>query len=191
MMSEPLTHTVTMVPVIETSRLLLRPIVQQDIHQVFEGLSHPEVIRHYGVWFDTLESTQAQMDWYAQLVKEDSGRCWALTVKTNGSVLTGVIVLNNWNKYHRRADIGYWLMPAFMGQGIMTEALRPVLDYAFREMTIHRIEAEIEPANTASIAIALKLGFCYEGTKRQVEIKHGNFTDLSIYSLLSTDSSLI
>lgn len=63
-------------PVLKTERLLLREILQQDIHIIFKRFSHPGVIKHFGVSFKTLEATQEQMDWYANMITNDTGRCW-------------------------------------------------------------------------------------------------------------------
>ena len=52
---------------IQTPRLLLRPFVDSDLENVFKGLSHPAVIKHYGISFNSLEATQEQMDWFANL----------------------------------------------------------------------------------------------------------------------------
>ena len=172
-------------PVLETDRLLLRQILASDIHKVFEGLSHPEVIRYYGVSFSTLEATQEQMDWYAGMIKNDTGRCWAICSKSSNGFY-GVITLPFWEKAHRRAELGYWLLPAYWKQGITTEAAAKVIEYAFSEMDLHRIKAESEDDNAGSIATLKKLGFVYEGTQRECEIKNGRFINLEIYALLNS-----
>ena len=56
-----------------SERLLLRQIVQEDIHDIFKGLSHPEVIKYYGVSYKTLEETQEQIDWYKGLEENETG----------------------------------------------------------------------------------------------------------------------
>lgn len=60
-------------PVLTTGRLLLRRFQPDDIESVYQGLSHPEVIRHYGVSYDSLEATKEQMDWYAAIEREEKG----------------------------------------------------------------------------------------------------------------------
>ena len=173
-----------MFPTLHTHRLLLREIIAEDIHKVFEGLSHPDVIKHSGVSFTTLDATQEQMDWYANMIKNDTGRCWAICSKNN-SIFYGVITLPFWEKQHRKAELGYWLLPPFWKQGIATEAAEKVIEYAFNEMNIHRLKAESEDDNFGSIATLKKLGFLYEGTQRECEIKDGKFINLEIYALLN------
>lgn len=171
-------------PTLHTERLLLREIIDTDIEKVFEGLSHPDVIKHYGVSFKTLEATREQMAWYAGMIKEDTGRCWAICSDDNSSFY-GVISLPFWRKEHRKAELGYWLLPAYWRKGIATEAALQVIDHAFTVMNLHRIMAEVEDDNAGSIATLKKLGFVYEGTQRECEIKEGRYLNLAIYALLN------
>ena len=173
-----------MFPTLHTERLLLREIIPADIQAVFEGLSHPDVIKYYGVQYTTLQATQEQMDWYANMIKEDTGRCWAISSKDNLEFY-GVVTLPFWKKEHRCIDLGYWLMPQHWKKGFVTEALQEVIRYAFTEMNIHRIYAETEDDNPASIATLQKMGFEYEGKKKDCEIKNGRFISLDMYALLN------
>jgi [ribosomal protein S5]-alanine N-acetyltransferase len=173
-----------MFPTLRTGRLLLREIVSTDIEKVFEGLSHPDVIKQYGVSYKTLDATKEQMDWYAHMIKEDEGRCWAICSLDN-TEFYGVITLPFWKKEHRKAELGYWLLPQYWRQGFVTEAAETVIKYAFSEMGIHRLMAEVEDDNAASIASLKKLGFQYEGTQRECEIKEGRFLNLEMYALLN------
>ena len=171
-------------PTLHTERLLLREILDQDLHYVFEGLSHPDVIRYYGVSYKSLEDTKAQMEWYGSMIRNDNGRCWAICSADN-QIFYGVITLPFWKKEHRKAELGYWLLPAFWRNGIITEAARAVIGYAFDQMKLHRISAEVEDDNLGSIAALKKLGFVYEGTQREAEIKDGRFLNLEMYALLN------
>jgi ribosomal-protein-alanine N-acetyltransferase len=173
-------------PVLTTARLLLRQILPGDINDVFRGLSHPAVIKHYGVSFSSLEATQVQMDWYANMIKDDSGRCWAICSADN-QVFYGVVTLVFWKKEHRKAETGYWIFPGYWGQGIVSEALEKVINYGFTQMNLHRISAESEDDNGGSIGVLKKLGFTYEGTMKECEIKEGRFINLDLYAKLRRD----
>ena len=176
----------TAFPVLKTKRLLLRQILQEDIHTIFKGLSNPDVIKHFGVFFDTLEATQEQMDWYANMIKNDTGSCWAICSPDN-SVFYGVCTLNFWKKEHRKAETGYWIFPEFWRKGIVTEAMGKVIEYGFNEMNLHRIAAEVEDDHPGSIAVLKKLGFIYEGTMKECEIKNGRFINLELYAILKKE----
>jgi len=171
-------------PVLTTEKLLLREIVPSDIDWIFRGLSDPEVNKYFGISFLTLEATQEQMDWYANMVKNDTGRCWAICSQDN-DIFYGVCTLNFWKKEHRKAETGYWIFPQYWGKGIVPEAMEKVLAYGFSEMNLHRISAEVEDNNRASISVLKKMGFVYEGTLRECEIKNGRFINLEIHALLN------
>ncbi|MCB0582845.1 MAG: GNAT family N-acetyltransferase [Phaeodactylibacter sp.] len=171
-------------PALKTSRLLLRQFRQEDIHDVFHGLSHPDVIKYYGVHFDTLEATQEQMNWFVSLETDRTGIWWAICRAEGGDFL-GAAGFNNWSHEHRKAEIGFWLLPEYWGKGIMSEALPLVCDYGFGKMGLHRIEAFVESENQNSKTAMSKLGFRLEGTMVDCEIKNGRFISLDIYACLA------
>ena len=78
--------------------------------------------------------------------------------------MVGVVNINNVVKgAFRSASIGYYASQAHVGKGYMREGLMQVKQYLFRERGMHRIEANIQPANTASIRLVRSCGFQYEG----------------------------
>lgn len=176
-------------PVLKTERLLLREIIPADIEYVFKGLSDEKVIRHFGVSYSTLEATEEQMKWYADMIKNDTGRCWAICSADN-QIFYGVCTLNFWKKQHRCVDTGYWIFPSYWGKGIIPEALRAVIDYGFNTMNLHRIAAEVEDDNEGSMAVMRKLGFVLEGTRSECEIKDGRYINLNMYALLKQEPSV-
>lgn len=171
-------------PVLTTERLVLRRFQPDDIESVYKGLSHPEVIRHYGVSYDSLEATQEQMNWFAAIEKEETGIWWAVCNKQDQTFL-GAIGFNNRSKEHRKIEIGYWLLLEHWGSGIITEAGRAACDYASQEMSVHRIEAVVETENGNSKKVMAHLGFEFEGVMRDCEIKDGRFISLEMYAKLS------
>ena len=165
---------------------ILSPIVQDDHASIFRGLSHPHVVRHYGVRFDTLEAAQEQMDWYTRLEREGTGKWWAIR-STDGAVFFGAIGVNGIIPTHRKGEIGFWLLPEHWGQGLIYSVLPLVLEHAFGALGLHRLEAQVEPENPASRRVLEKVGFRYEGTLRECELKDGRFLSLDILSLLATE----
>ena len=63
---------------IKTKRLLLRPFHDGDLENVFKGLSHPDIIPYYGVRYDSLDATKAQMEFFSDLEKNGTGMWWAI-----------------------------------------------------------------------------------------------------------------
>lgn len=176
-----------MFPQLQTKRLLLDQFTREDQGFVFKALSHPEVIRHYGVEYHTMEATKEQMDYFENLYSQKTGIWWKIADREKGEAL-GAIGMNNYQPQHNRAEIGYWLLPEHWGRGIITEALEVMVAYLFREWRLHRIEAVVEAGNRNSSKVLVRAGFVYEGTLRDCEIKHGKYISLLMFSRLSTDN---
>lgn len=172
---------ITELTTIQTDRLLLRQFVGNDIENVFKGLSDPDVIKYYGISFKTLEDTKKQMTWFADIGKDGTGIWWAICSSDN-KTFYGAGGLNNLSKEHKRAEIGFWLLTDFWGQGIMNEAIPLICKYGFEKLGLHRIEGFVEAENKNCKRALTKLGFQHEGTMIDCEIKDGKFISLDIYS---------
>lgn len=172
-------------PIIKTDRLLLRQFTDTDIGNVFEGLSHPDVIKYYGVSYNSLEATKKQMKFFSDLQKNETGIWWAVC-SLHDKVFYGAGGLNSLSKEHKKAEIGFWLIPTFWGKGIMTEAIPLICKYGFDQLGLHRIEGIVETENKNSKNAMSKLGFHHEGTMKECEIKNGKFIGLDIYARLKT-----
>lgn len=178
-----------MFPELTTERFFLQQIMSDDLPFVFEGLSHPDVIRFYGVRYHSLEAAQAQMYWYKKLWTDGAGVAWKIIDKQSGEKV-GDIAVYSYNEVHNKAEIGFWVLPQFWNKGIITETLKPVIRYWQKERGLHRLEAFVEEGNDASNRVLEKAGFIYEGTMRDCEIKDGKYISLHIYALLANKNIL-
>lgn len=169
-----------------TDRLLLRPIIAEDIQNIYKGLSHPDVIKYYGVSFHSLEATEEQMAWYKELEESETGIWWTIS-SPDGETFYGAGGFNGMSKEHKKAEIGFWLLPQFWGKGLMQEAFPLICNYGFNELGLHRIEGFVDSQNASCKKAVEKLHFKYEGTMRDCEIKDGKFLSIDIYSKLKTD----
>lgn len=88
----------------------------------------------------------------------------AVVARATGEVV-GFATVDGVDLEHRRAAVGYWILPRYRGQGYATEALALLPEVA-RELGIIRLEAVVEPDNTASLAACRAVGFVEEGTLR-------------------------
>ncbi len=85
----------------------------------------------------------------------------------------------------RGAFLAYYAMAGFERRGLMTEAVRGMVRFAFDELELHRLEANIQPGNAASIALAQRLGFRREGfSPRYLRIR-GEWRDHERWALLA------
>ncbi len=173
-------------PIIKTERLLLRQITESDLENIYQGLSNPDITRYYAVSFDSLEATKEQMDWYADLEKSNTGIWWAICSSDN-SVFYGAGGYHDVSKDHKKAEIGFWLLPPHWGKGIMKEAMPLICSYGFDELQLHRIEGFVESDNTNCKKALAKVQFKHEGTMEDCEVKDGKYISLDIYAQLKSD----
>ena len=171
-------------PIIITDRLLLRQFVESDLPNVFKGLSHPDIIKYYGVNYKTLEDTRNQMKFFADLEKNKTGIWWAICSLDN-RVFYGAAGLNSLNKEHKKAEVGFWLLTDYWKKGIMTEAIPVVCCYGFEKLGLHRIEGFVESNNINSKRVMSRLDFQLEGTMRDCEIKNDKYISLDIYAKIN------
>lgn len=166
---------------IRTSRLLLRQFHNEDLPLLYRGLSHPEVIRYYGVWFETLEDTRKQLQFFEYLETSQTGRWWAICSPDN-SIFYGGCGLNNLVKTQQQAEIGFWLLPEFWGKGLMHEAAAAVCEYGFKSLDLQRIEALVERGNLKSAGLLKRLDFVFQKTHEKADRKRETFIDLDEYA---------
>ena len=167
-----------------TTRFDLREITQEDIAHIHKGLSNPEVTRYYAVHFPTLEATQEQMDWYADLKKNETGIWWGVIDKESGA-FCGAGGYNDLDKANRKAEIGFWLLPEYWGKGIMKEVMPTLFRQGFEVLNLHRIEGFVDSDNEKCKRALEKINFKYEGTMHDCEFKNGAFVSVDIYALLN------
>ncbi|MED5612041.1 MULTISPECIES: GNAT family N-acetyltransferase [unclassified Pseudomonas] len=172
---------------LQSQRLILRPMHLDDADALFSMMSDPQVMRYWNTppWTSpqqAVDSLQRDLAGYAD------GSCLtlALTRRENAAFL-GTCTLHTFSGDSRRAELGYCLARHAQGQGYMNEALRTLLDHAFGDMRLNRLEADIDPRNQASAATLERLGFQREGLLRQRWIVAGEVSDSALYGLLTKD----
>ncbi|MFP2905647.1 GNAT family N-acetyltransferase [Pyxidicoccus sp. 3LFB2] len=87
----------------------------------------------------------------------------------------------------QNAYLGYWAVHGFQGRGLMSEALQLVLAYTFRTLKLHRVEANIQPGNAASRALASRAGFRMEGFSPRYLKVGGRWRDHERWALCRED----
>jgi len=101
--------------------------------------------------------------------------------------LAGSVGLHAVNHEHGRGEIGYWLCQNLQGRGIMTRAVRALVDYAFGPLGLHRLVILAQPGNAKSRAIPERLGFRQEGLLRH-DLRHPEgYVDHVVYGLLADE----
>ncbi len=164
-------------PNITTDRLLLREINDLDLENIFNGLSNPSVIQHYGISYDSLEATKEQMIWFA-----DKKQMWWAICALDNQTFYGAGGLNDIDEKESKAEIGLWLLPKFWGKGIMKEVLPLICDYGFNQLQLNRIEGFVETDNINCKRAMSKLDFQHEKTIKDCEIKNGKSISVDLYA---------
>jgi len=172
-------------PVLETERLILREIKPEDVIEVFEIRASKDVMRYFGK--EPLKSiTEAEelIKMTTDGFKNKEGIRWGITFK-GADKLIGSGGIWRILKPHLRGEIGYELSPGHWQKGIMTEAIAEMVRFSFDKMNLHTIEANLDPANIASIKLLEKSGFVKEGHIKESYYQNGAFTDTAVYSIIN------
>lgn len=174
-------------PVLETPRLLLRPMRMSDAQDIFAYSCDPEVARHV-LWdaHRTVADSRAYLRYMQRLYRSGSPSSYGIVLKDTGRVV-GTIGFMWYSEENRSAEVGYSMARWLWNQGLMTEALRAVLEMGFRTLHLHRIEAQHETSNPASGRVMLKCGMRHEGTLRERVMNKGRFVDVELYAILQSD----
>ncbi|PTU65676.1 alanine acetyltransferase [Chromobacterium sp. Panama] len=171
---------------LQLERLTLREFRAEDLPNVFYGLSHPEVIKHYGIHYASEEDCRAQMRWFDDIRADGSGLWLALETREDERFL-GAVGISSWSEQHHCAELGYWLLPEHWGRGYMREALRGFLRLAYRRFPLNRVYAQVEVDNLGSGKLLRSVGFTLEGVSRECEWKDGRYLSLANYALLRAE----
>jgi RimJ/RimL family protein N-acetyltransferase len=172
--------------VLDTPRLHLRWLAEGDAAAQFAIFSDPEVMRFINdPWTRMAQAEEAIAEVLAGYA-DGSRLTFGVVLRETGQFI-GNVNLHRFFDMNRRCEIGYALSSAWQGRGYATEALAALLDYAFRTLDQNRIEADIDPRNTASARILARLGFREEGRMRERWIVRGEKQDSAFYGLLKRD----
>lgn len=174
----------TLPPVLSTARLRLRPFRQDDAAPLFRVFSDEQVVRYWsvGAWTDIAQADQMIEE--AMLAYREGGLSRYAIALAATDELIGICNLRGLFAQNRRCELGYALGSAHWGQGYAFEALEALLGHAFSALDMNRIEADIDPRNTASARLLERLGFRQEGYLPERWFVHGEFADTAFYGLL-------
>jgi len=174
-------------PTLNTSRLSLRWIRAEDVDDFYAVYSNPEVMRYWSTLpLPDKEAASKLINEIHEGIKRDDMLKWGIALRSSDKLI-GSVTLFHIDFTHRRAEIGYAQGRAYWGQGYMQEALKAVLNHAFEILNLHRIEADVDPRNAASVRTLERLGFQREGYLRERWQVNGEIQDAFFYGLLRPD----
>lgn len=170
---------------IATQRLLLKPLVSADAPALFDIFSDPEVMKYWNTkpW-PSIEKAESFIASSTQEMISDSTLTLGIYLQETDQ-LAGKIMLFNYSKTSKRAEIGFGVGREYWGKGIVMEAATALIEFAFNRLQLRRLEAEIDPDNTNSSKALQRLGFVQEGLLKQRWEVDGVVSDSALYGLLA------
>ena len=174
-------------PNLTTERFTMRQFRSSDAADYFAIFSDEETMRYHGsLPYHTLDQMHARLAWLRASYAQRELIRWAIT-RRGDDRLIGSCGLFAFDEGFHRAEAGYELNRSYWGQGVMFEAMSAVLTYAFNEMRLHRVEANIDIDNARSKRLMLKLGFTYEGNLRERYVLGDQLLDEHYFGLLARE----
>jgi ribosomal-protein-serine acetyltransferase len=175
---------------VETPRLLLLPIEPSDGPELWQAVDGSRWhLERWLPWVPFNNSAEASHRYAEACATDwDAGRAVRFAIRDRQDrELLGVVGLDSCVHLHRSCELGYWLRRDATGRGLMTEAARACVQFAFERMTAHRIRCAAATDNHASLRVISRLGFRFEGIARQAEYVGSRWLDHAVFARLSTD----
>ncbi|MFI2202525.1 GNAT family N-acetyltransferase [Streptomyces sp. NPDC020192] len=166
----------------------LRPL---EVWHVEEFLAHLDRGREFigqfipfGAQATDVDSARATLQRYADLRAADSASYHGIWL--DGKLVGGVLTLN-FDAERGNCEVGCWLEPAATGRGLITRAMRILIDWAVEDRGIHRVEWHAASGNQPSINVARRLGMTRDGVLRQNHPHQGVRHDTEVWSVLAPE----
>lgn len=173
---------------IETDRLTLRAFTDADAARYFSYRRLPATVRYLYRDPLTLEESIERMPQYARLEFEKDADIFNLAIHPRGAdELAGEVLLKLASLRAMQAELGYSLHPDSVGRGYATEAARAMLGLAFEHFGFHRVFARIDSENSASIAVAERLGMRREAHLVENDRFNGRWGSEFVYATLAAE----
>ena len=179
-----LTHRGTQT--LHTPRLTLRRITAEDTQAAFRNWMSDEEVTRYLTWpaHGSVEISAMIINEWVNRYRQNDFYQWV--IEFEGEAIGSISVVDR-NDDVAKAEIGYCIGKAWWHRGIVSEALRAVIDYLFDEVGMQRIEARHDPRKPHSGAVMRKCGMTFEGTLRRSDRNNQGICDASVYAILSDE----
>lgn len=171
-------------PRVAGERVTLRPLGDHDLPALLEIFGDREVMRFWS------SPPIAGADGARALLDDIRGHFQAGTLfqwgiaRADDDAIVGTTTIFHVDREHRRGEIGFALGRAHWGRGYASDAVTLLIRFAFEQLELHRLEADPDPQNLASIKVLEKQGFKHEGLLRERYFLDGAPQDAAYYGLL-------
>ncbi len=164
--------------------LYLKALIPEHTRQLFELIEkNRQHLRQWLPWIDsnkTIEQTEAFIESAQQQKLANFGIQFGIWYRNQ---LCGVIGYHTIDWANKSVEIGYWLGKEFEGLGIMTKACIALIEYAFNEYKLHRVQIRCATGNERSRKLIERLGFVQEGILHDAEFLYDHYVDLYVYGM--------
>lgn len=174
-------------PNLDTPRLRLRKLTMQDAQDIYHYSRDTEVARHV-LWdaHRSIGESRAYLRFMLRKYRFKEPASWGIEYLPTHEII-GTIGFMWIQTDNAAAEVGYSLSRDYWNQGIMTEALKAVIEYGFSYLNLNRIEAQHETSNPASGAVMRKCHMVKEGTLKSRLMNKGRYVDVDLYAILKED----
>lgn len=172
-------------PIFDMGNFLLREITLKDVDNYFYYMNDPHVAAFLSVGLcpSSIEESTKELEYWSGLFRYGRGFYWGIALCDTGQLI-GTIGFNYISFTNKRAEISYDLDYGYWGKGIMTRAMKKILQFAEQELGIVRLQALVVKTNIRSIKLLERCKFQYEGKLRKYEVLHGKNEDSLMYAIL-------
>lgn len=174
---------------IETDRLILRRYKIEDADAMYKNWASDSEVTKFLTWqpHSSVEVSRGIIENWLKEYSDEKYYQWAIVLKANGNEPIGDISVVHMNEDISMVHIGYCLGRAWWRRGIMSEALKAVMDFMFDTVEVNRVEARHDPRNPNSGKVMQKCGMKYEGTLRSADRNNQGICDACYYALLRSE----
>jgi RimJ/RimL family protein N-acetyltransferase len=163
---------------------VLRPWQLSDAEAVMHAFEDPEIQRWHVRRFTSVDEARQWITGYQAGWAREAELNWALVDHASDSLM-GRMSLKGVNLDDGSAGMAYWMVPAWRGRDLCSQAVLTLCQWAFREGGFHRISLGHSVANVASCRVAIKAGFHEEGTRREAALHADGWHDMHRHALLA------
>jgi len=164
------------------ARIFLRPPSRSDRAE-FIALNRASKRFHRGLV--SPPTTPAQFAAFLARSNREDSVCLFICLVADDAIVGAISLSQIFRGGFQNAYVGYYLGGKYASQGYMTEALQLTLKYAFEHLKLHRLEANIQPGNEASIALVKRAGFVREGYSRRYLKVCGRWRDHERWAIIA------
>ena len=173
--------------ILETKRLIIRPVTRDDKDDMFEYRSDRETNKYQGWIPTTVSDVETFIGKISKQINEPGTWFQFVFIEKESKKIVGDLGIHFFDNENKQVEVGCTVKKDFQNKGYATETVKRVIDYLFNELSKHRIITSIDPDNKNSIRLVERIGFRKEAHFVESLLINGKWVDDLIYSLLEKD----